>query len=190
MPLGFSLLAYAFAFLLEKRARYLWCMGLFALFTTVNIMYYVDASRDWMKQRALVHEISRNLELRNGTTFPVIDNTVYYNLESRRYRNYEWTSMFKKAFDGERTRYADMLGSQSLAEWERVLQTEKMKFTAQYALQDYQAGSPDCVMVVEKGSLDISGYQILGQLFSDLSRTWGQQVDQLSMLLEVKCVPL
>jgi hypothetical protein len=111
LPLGLSLilccgLQIVFALTrLPRRIGYGVLCGVAALLLLTTIRYQIEFHRDWFKQRAMISQFAQSREMRDHTSFVIVDETPMWNARARRYRFYEYTGMMKLAF-GDETRFA------------------------------------------------------------------------------------
>lgn len=75
------------------------------MFTTLHM--HLQYQKDWFKQLSMLSNFKENEHIKNYTSFQFVDNTLALNATYRGYNFYEFTGLFKYAFNDE-TRYGSL----------------------------------------------------------------------------------
>ncbi len=103
LPIGASLLIYFGIYLIFKNYIQRWVL-FFIIYISVhlNVIYGFEYFFDYLKQESLILQFQKNELIKNSSTFVVDDLSENLNARSRTYRLYEYTGLFKVAFNDEK----------------------------------------------------------------------------------------
>jgi hypothetical protein len=108
---------------------------------------YLTYQADEYKQLSLMDQFKSSDVMKNYTTFLFVDGTRNLNARDRPYDFYEYTGMLTQLF-GEETRFAaDSLSFTSFSDYQVY---------RSYKYRDYFERSPQYVIIIKKGSYDLS----------------------------------
>ena len=165
IPLGFSFFFYYFLLLIFRILKIKDCyfvsvvLIIILLFISENLSSYINFQKDWYKQDSIIQNIKSNELVKNNTTFLVKDGLLNMNANNRKYRFYEYSGMFKKAFNDE-NRFAIYE-----YQYQGNLERYKAYFNEHYNLSNYVSGTPEYVISIKRGSIDLKQKKAFLKLF-------------------------
>lgn len=77
-----------------------------ASFTVKNIHDYLSFQRDWYKQVSLIRQFQKSDVIKENSSFLVDDMTIDLNANKRFYRSYDFSGLFRFAYNDGKSRYA------------------------------------------------------------------------------------
>lgn len=150
LPVGVSFMIYYGTKLIFKTHMQNWIF-LIVIFTSVhlNLIYGLEFFFDYIKQESLITNFKSEPKLKDNKTFLVKDYTEFLNARDRTYRFYEYTGLFKTAFQNEsRLAYRDSEPPPKQAD----IEFGYMKIF--YNMTDYQWSLPTHVLKINLGTLN------------------------------------
>jgi len=163
VPLGSSfMLVYGMASIINNGTvkRYLTAL-LIVLFICANAYSCFSFQKDWYKQVSLIRNFSLSPEIQRNTAFLIEDKTTDLNANGRWYAFYEYTALFKEAFNDE-TRFGENAwfyfengGNISSYSASTYIKTN-LNGNAYYKLSQFEAKEPDKIITISHGKYELA----------------------------------
>lgn len=189
VPFGASFIIYYGVKLIcrefKKYERAFWLLSSFIiiLFIFCNINVYLEYQKDWYKQLSLMEAFQQNKYMQNPGTFYFIDASAIKNARNRTYRFYEYSGMFKKTFGDETRMGLDY-------EQKGKLDSLVKYFQPYYHLSHYAADSPEYIVTIRKGTININSTKVFLTLMYNQLMNHNKFMNYITEIVEIDVNPI
>lgn len=161
MPYGFSLILLSIIRLIshsEKGKRILFSV-LVGIFVTTNVFIQLQFNKGWLKQESIMIHFLKNEEIKNQTTFIVLDKSEELDATEREYSFYALNGMAAKVFETENklfVEYSEYNNNKIRYGWAKLLESAK-----KFNMEDYELISPNYLIKIDNGDYALTPWNTL-----------------------------